>query len=91
MTTGPKTVDVELTHDELVALLAAVRPDSELLTRLEAASRMQRVKPLGGIHFWFTGTEAEAYALLDFAAARAPTAVSRIKQGLLAARARAGA
>jgi hypothetical protein len=52
---------------------------------------MQRVKPLGGIHFWFTGTEAEAYALLDLAAARAPTAVSRIKQGLLAARARAGA
>jgi hypothetical protein len=80
MTTGPKTVDVELTH-ELVALRAAVRPDSELLTRLEAASRMQRVKPLGGIHFWFTGTEAEAYALLDLAAARAPTAVLESSRG----------
>jgi hypothetical protein len=56
-------------------------PSSLFLTRLEAASRMQRVKPLGGIHFWFTGTEAEAYALLDLAAARAPTAVLESSRG----------
>jgi hypothetical protein len=86
MTTGPKTVDVELTQDQLVALLAAARPDSRLMTRLVAASRLQRQNPLGGIHFWFTGTEAETYALLDLAAARAPGAVARIKQGLLLAR-----
>jgi hypothetical protein len=86
MTTDARTVDVELPHDEFVSLLAGARPNSRLMTRLVAASRLQRQKPLGGIHFWFTGTEAETYALLNLSAARAPAAVPRIKQGLLLAR-----
>jgi hypothetical protein len=91
MTTGPKTVEVELTHNELVALLQGARPDSRLLTCLAAASRMQRVKPLGITYFWFSGTGAETYSLLHLAIARAPGAVPRIRQGLLSARARARA
>jgi hypothetical protein len=86
MTTDARTVDVELPHDEFVSLLAGARPNSRLMTRLVAASRLQRHKPVGGVHFWFTGTEAETYALLNLAAARAPAAVPRIKQGLLLAR-----
>jgi len=51
------------------------------------AGRVRRQHPLDGIRFWFTGTEAETYALLDLAATRAPSAVSRIKRGLLLAQA----
>ena len=51
---------------------------------------MQRVKPLGITYFWFSGTEADVYTLLDLAISRAPGAVPRIKQGLLLARANAG-
>jgi len=87
VTTGAKAVDVELTPDELVALLAGVRPDSTLVPRLVEAGRVRRQHPLDGIRFWFTGTEAETYALLDLAATRAPSAVSRIKRGLLLAQA----
>jgi hypothetical protein len=61
------------------------------MTRLEAASRLQRHKPFGSIYFWFTGTEAETHALLELATARAPGAVTRIRQGLRLARDKAGA
>ena len=91
MTTGPKTVDIELTHDEFVCLLAGARPDSSLMTRLKDASRLPRHKPFGSIYFWFTGTEAETHALLALATARAPGAVSRIRQQLRLARDKAGA
>ena len=47
--------------------------------------------PLGITYFCFRGIEADAYALLDLALSRAPGAVPRIKQGLLLARADAGA
>lgn len=91
MTTGAKGVDVELTHDEFVGLLAGARPDSRLMIRLKAASRRQRHKAFGSIYFWFTGTEAETHALLALATARAPGAVTRIRQGLRLARDKAGA
>jgi hypothetical protein len=91
MTTDAGTVDVELPHDEFVSLLAGARPDSRLMNRLVAASRLQRHKPVGGVHFSFTGTEAETHALLNLAAARAPAPVPRIKQGLLLARDKARA
>jgi hypothetical protein len=90
MTTGPKTVEVELTYTELAALIQGARPASALLACLEVASRTQRVTPLGITYFCFRGIEADAYALLDLAISRAPGAVPRIKQGLLLARADAG-
>jgi hypothetical protein len=89
MTTGAKTVDVELTQDELVALLEGVRP--RLMNRLRAASRLERQKPLRSTCFCFTGTEREAFALLELATTRAPSAVLRVKQGLRVARAQARA
>jgi hypothetical protein len=52
------------------------------MTRLKAASRPQRHQTFGSIYFWFTGTEAEKHALLELATARAPGAVTRIRQGL---------
>jgi hypothetical protein len=91
MTTEPKTIDVELTHDEFVCLLAGARPDSRLMTRLKAASRLPRHKTFGSIYFWFTGTEAETHDLLALATARAPGAVPRIRQGLRLARDKARA
>src|SRR5688572_3756979 len=91
MTTGPESVDVELTYDEFVGLLAGAQPDSRLMTRLLAVSRLQRRKPFGSIYFCFTGTEAETHALLQLATARVPSAVPRIRQGLLLARERARA
>ena len=39
MTTGPKTVEVELTYTELAALIQGARPASALLACLEVASR----------------------------------------------------
>ena len=86
MTTGAKSIDVELTHDEFVCLLAGAQPDSRLMTRLKAAS--QRHKSFSSIYFWFTGTEVETHALLALATARAPGAVPRIRQGLRLARGR---
>jgi hypothetical protein len=41
MMTGPKTVDVELTEEELVKLLAWVAPESRLLPRLKAVTRLE--------------------------------------------------
>ena len=89
MATEPKSVDVELTHDEFVGLVAGARPDRPT-TRLKAASRLQRHKTFGSIYFWFTGSEAETHALLELATARAPGAVPRIRQGLRLARDKAG-
>jgi hypothetical protein len=90
MTTGPKTVEVELTCSDLLALIPGARPASALLACLEVASHTQRVTPDGITYFLFRGIEADAYALLDLAISRVPRAVPRIKQGLLLARADAG-
>jgi len=86
MATGLKTVEVELTYTELVALIQGVRPASTLLACLEIASRMPRVTPFGTTSFLFRGIEADAYALLDLAMRRSPGAVPRIKQGILLVR-----
>ena len=90
MTTGPKTVEVELTYSELVALIPGARPGSALLACLEVANRALRVTPDGITYLLFRGIEADAYALLDLAMSRAPGAVPRIKQGLRLARPDAG-
>jgi hypothetical protein len=89
MMTGPKSVDVELTEEELVKLLAWVAPESRLLPRLKAVTRLERLQPVRKTFFSFIGTEDEARELLELATVRAPGAVPRIKEGL--ARARAGA
>jgi hypothetical protein len=91
MTTAGKTVDVELTQEELVKLLAWVDPGSSLLSRLEAVIRLERPQPLRGTFLSFVGTENEARELLDLARVRAPGAVPRINEGLRLAHARAGA
>jgi hypothetical protein len=91
MTTGPKTVDVELTEEELVKLLAWVDPQSSLLPRLEAVTRLERLQPVRRTFFSFIGTEDEARELLELARVRAPGAVPGIQEGLRLARARAGA
>ena len=91
MTTGGKTVDVELTQEDLVKLLAWVDPKSSLLPCLEAATRLERLQPVRRTFFSFVGTEDDALDLLMLAATRAPMAVPRIKEGLRLARVRAGA
>lgn len=91
MTTAGKTVDVELTQEELVKLLAWVDPESSLLPRLEAVIRLERPQPLRGTFLSFVGTENEVRQLLDLARVRAPGAVPRINEGLRLAHARAGA
>jgi hypothetical protein len=91
VTTGGKTVDVELTEEELVKLLAWVLPESRLFPRLEAVIRLERLQPVRRTFFSFIGTEDEARELLELARVRAPGAVPRIKEGLRLVRPRAGA
>jgi hypothetical protein len=82
VTTGGKTVDVELTEEELVKLLAWVAPESRLLPRLKAVTRLERLQPVRTTFFSFIGTEDEARELLELARVRAHGAVPRIKEGL---------
>jgi hypothetical protein len=91
MMTEPRTVDVELTEEEIVKLLAWVAPESRLLPRLKAVTRLERLQPVRKTFFSFIGTEGEALELLELARVRAPGAVPRIKEGLRLARIRAGA
>ena len=86
MTPLPIPVELELTEEELVKLLAWVAPESRLLPRLEAVTRLERLQPVRRTFFSFVGTEDEARELLELATVRAPGAVPRIKEGLRLAR-----
>jgi hypothetical protein len=97
MTPAPIPVELELTEEEIVKLLAWAAPESRLLPRLEAVTkaravysrffiRLERLQPVRRTFFSFVGTEDEARELLELARVRAPGAVPRIKEGLRLAR-----
>jgi hypothetical protein len=86
--TAPIIVEVELTDDEMVALRAWALPGSPVMTRLEAAPRLERPQADGGPYFWFTGTEAEALWPFGVAAIKARSAMPRIREAIRVARAK---
>jgi hypothetical protein len=87
MIPAPVPVEVNLTEDELVVLLAWAGP--ELLIRLMAALELERGQRVRRTYFWFTGTEDEARELLALATARTPDVVPRVEEALRLARAKA--
>jgi hypothetical protein len=88
MLPAPMPVEVNLTEDELVVLLAWAAP--ELLIRLLAALQGERGRRVRRTYFSFTGTEDEARELLVLATARTPDVVPRVEAAIRLARAKAG-